>query len=166
MLLSTNTHSHSGHHYCGRRVSCGAGRGGRPPSHDRHRLSVLRGLLRSVLPWVSCVCAPAACTRRTHWRVVQPPDTHAHPCYHHCTAPYAVRYSFGTMRARVIPDEVKSTVIALYRVPLNLFVVAVLLNVDRLGDTVALRLCAGALAVSLVLQSVVATALAAKEKAK
>ena len=40
----------------------------------------------------------------------------------------------SSLRARLIPSEVRSTIMGLFRVPLNLIVVLVLLNVSRLSE--------------------------------
>jgi hypothetical protein len=51
----------------------------------------------------------------------------------------------GTFRSQVIPEEVRSTVMNLFRVPLNVMVMAILLKIDYLSDSARFALCVGLL---------------------
>lgn len=58
--------------------------------------------------------------------------------------------SAGTLRGRVIPERVRSSVMNLFRVPLNLIVVGVLLNVDNMSTTTVFALTTSGLLVAIV----------------
>jgi MFS family permease len=53
--------------------------------------------------------------------------------------------SIGVMRSRYVPEEVRATVMNLFRVPLNLIVVFVLSNISRFTEKQVLLLAAGCL---------------------
>jgi MFS family permease len=55
----------------------------------------------------------------------------------------------GTVRAMILPEELFSAAATIYRVPLNLFVVIVLLNIERLGNMGVLQVCTLAVAAAL-----------------
>lgn len=68
------------------------------------------------------------------------------------------------MRALILPDSTRSTILAFYRIPVCAVVVAVSLNVDRLGQELSLLAMAGALAVAALLQFVLVALMAQKSK--
>ena len=49
--------------------------------------------------------------------------------------------SLGFMRSRYVPEEVRATVMNIFRIPLNLIVVLVLVNIDRLEQFQVFLLC-------------------------
>lgn len=51
--------------------------------------------------------------------------------------------SLGFMRSRYVPEEVRATVMNIFRIPLNLIVVAVLINIDNLTQSQVFALCFG-----------------------
>lgn len=61
--------------------------------------------------------------------------------------------SMMKMRSQYVPEEVRATVMNLFRVPLNLFVCVVLYNVDKFPMTYMFALCAAFLAASAYLQT-------------
>lgn len=75
---------------------------------------------------------------------------------------------FGAMRSKVIPEELRASISAMYRVPLNVLVVAVLSIVDRIGDDGAMGLCSFVLVIAAVAQALAGSALSARmrERAK
>ena len=60
--------------------------------------------------------------------------------------------ALGTQRSNIVPEEVRAAVMNIFRIPLNLFVVIVLLFVDQLSMSVIMGVCAMLLAVSVVFQ--------------
>mmetsp|Transcript_29437 Transcript_29437/g.65931 ORF Transcript_29437/g.65931 Transcript_29437/m.65931 type:complete len:555 (+) Transcript_29437:71-1735(+) len=58
--------------------------------------------------------------------------------------------SIGTLRSKYLPDEHRSIIMNLFGIPLNLLVVAVYLQIERLGTAGALACSTAALACSLV----------------
>lgn len=58
--------------------------------------------------------------------------------------------ALGSIRSRVIPEETRSTVMNLFRVPLNLIVVVVLLRVDSVPRPLIFGLCSILMLVSYV----------------
>lgn len=57
----------------------------------------------------------------------------------------------SSLRSQVLPPQYSSTIMALFRVPLNLFVVTVLLSVETLGQQMVLLICSGSLLLGAVL---------------
>ena len=64
--------------------------------------------------------------------------------------------SIGTLRAKVIPGDVRSIIMNLYRVPLNLFVLAMFINLEAIGQEGALYIAAGSLLLATAMQLIVA----------
>lgn len=60
--------------------------------------------------------------------------------------------SMMTMRAHYVPEELRSTIINLFRIPLNLFVCIILYNVHMFPLSAMFALCAAFLAVAAVCQ--------------
>ncbi|EFJ49984.1 hypothetical protein VOLCADRAFT_58801 [Volvox carteri f. nagariensis] len=60
--------------------------------------------------------------------------------------------SMMTLRARFIPDETRSTIINMFRIPLNLFVCIILYNVHLFPLSAMFALCSVFLAIAAVLQ--------------
>ncbi|GIL74576.1 hypothetical protein Vretimale_2257 [Volvox reticuliferus] len=60
--------------------------------------------------------------------------------------------SMMTLRARFIPEETRSTIINMFRVPLNLFVCVILYNVHLFPLSAMFALCSTFLAIAAVLQ--------------
>lgn len=56
----------------------------------------------------------------------------------------------GTLRGKYIPEEVRATVMNLFRIPLNLFVIVMLLNISSLGTSLAFFLCAALLFIAFL----------------
>eukprot|EP00455_Lapot_gusevi_P005435 TRINITY_DN1231_c0_g1_i1.p1 TRINITY_DN1231_c0_g1~~TRINITY_DN1231_c0_g1_i1.p1 ORF type:complete len:187 (-),score=79.12 TRINITY_DN1231_c0_g1_i1:121-681(-) len=50
--------------------------------------------------------------------------------------------SLGTMRGRYVPEEVRATIMNLFRMPLNLIVVVVLVKIGSMAETSVFSLCA------------------------
>ncbi|KAK5581331.1 hypothetical protein RB653_001362 [Dictyostelium firmibasis] len=55
----------------------------------------------------------------------------------------------GTLRSKYIPESIRATVMNLYRVPLNILVVTILLNIERLSNQRTFLSCAIWLIISL-----------------
>eukprot|EP00474_Spongospora_subterranea_P002669 CRZ03127.1 hypothetical protein [Spongospora subterranea] len=76
--------------------------------------------------------------------------------------------SMGTLRGRLIPDSLRSTIMNLYRIPLNLIVVLTLLTLDQLAHTAVWIICSTMLTAAAMLQysnrHLYKTAAAAREK--
>ncbi|RKO87671.1 hypothetical protein BDK51DRAFT_2042, partial [Blyttiomyces helicus] len=49
--------------------------------------------------------------------------------------------SMGTIRGRFVPEETRSTVMNVFRIPLNLIVVAALLKVDSMSSALLFSIC-------------------------
>lgn len=60
--------------------------------------------------------------------------------------------SMMTMRAHYLPDELRTTLINIFRIPLNIFVCAVLYNVSKFPLAVMFALCSGFMLVALMCQ--------------
>ncbi|KAI8593331.1 hypothetical protein BDZ88DRAFT_493222 [Geranomyces variabilis] len=58
--------------------------------------------------------------------------------------------SLGTLRSKVVPEETRSTIMNVFRVPLNLIVVGVLLKVDAVASSTVFGVCAMLLGVGFV----------------
>ena len=56
--------------------------------------------------------------------------------------------SVGTIRSQIVPEATRSTVMNIFRIPLNLIVVVILLKVDALPSQVFFLLCAGLISVA------------------
>lgn len=61
---------------------------------------------------------------------------------------------FGTIRANILPPDCRSALLAVYRVPLNVLVVAILLNSERMGTKWSLVCCCALLVASFAMQGV------------
>jgi phage-related holin len=60
--------------------------------------------------------------------------------------------SVGTMRSRYIPEEVRSTVMNVFRMGLNIIVVVVLININTLATDTVFLLCTFLLTAAVVCQ--------------
>eukprot|EP00742_Colponemidia_sp_Colp-10_P000612 GILJ01000670.1.p1 GENE.GILJ01000670.1~~GILJ01000670.1.p1 ORF type:complete len:467 (-),score=77.70 GILJ01000670.1:169-1533(-) len=60
--------------------------------------------------------------------------------------------AMGTIRSRVLPEDVRSTLMNIFRVPLNLIVVLMLKNIETFTHKQVFSLCTVLLVVALVLQ--------------
>ena len=60
--------------------------------------------------------------------------------------------SVGTMRSKYIPEEVRSTVMNVFRIGLNLIVVITLINIDYLATDTVFLLCTLLLTVAVLCQ--------------
>ena len=60
--------------------------------------------------------------------------------------------SLMKMRSGLIPEELRSTVMNIFRIPLNLFVCVVLYNIDKLSTSIVFTMCIIFLTVCSVLQ--------------
>jgi MFS family permease len=49
--------------------------------------------------------------------------------------------SYGTIKSEIIPESVRSSVMNIFRIPLNLFVVVLLLNIEQLEPTTVFFVC-------------------------
>ncbi|KAJ3148636.1 Molybdate-anion transporter [Geranomyces michiganensis] len=58
--------------------------------------------------------------------------------------------SLGTLRSKVVPEETRSTIMNVFRVPLNLIVVGVLLKVDAVASSTVFGVCAALLGVGFL----------------
>ncbi|KAJ3026533.1 UNVERIFIED_CONTAM: hypothetical protein HDU68_005487 [Siphonaria sp. JEL0065] len=58
----------------------------------------------------------------------------------------------GTLRGKIIPDDVRCTTMTLFRLPLNLIVVAVLTNLKNLDDAIVWMMCSAMLLVAAFIQ--------------
>eukprot|EP00741_Cyanophora_paradoxa_P002968 tig00000655_g2881.t1 len=58
----------------------------------------------------------------------------------------------GTMRSKYVPEEVRATIMNFFRVPLNLFVVTVLLEVEKMSTQSVFMFCTALLVVAAVCQ--------------
>jgi MFS family permease len=58
----------------------------------------------------------------------------------------------GFMRSRYVPEEVRATVMNMFRIPLNLIVVLVLMNIDRLEQRQVFWLCFACMVPAVVCQ--------------
>lgn len=61
--------------------------------------------------------------------------------------------AMGTIRSKVIPEEIRATVMNLFRIPLNLIVVITLLRVDEMDQKVLFILCSISVAVAGIFAS-------------
>ena len=58
--------------------------------------------------------------------------------------------SYGVIKSQRIPEDVRSTVMNIFRIPLNLFVVLLLLKIKLMAPTTVFMICAGTHAVGLL----------------
>jgi hypothetical protein len=56
--------------------------------------------------------------------------------------------TMGVLRSKYVPEDVRTTVINFFRVPLNLFVVAVLVNIGQLTEAQTFGICGAMLGVA------------------
>lgn len=69
----------------------------------------------------------------------------------------------GGVRSEVIPEEARSTIMSMFRVPLNLIVVAVLYHIGELSEVFVFRFCVALLLGSACLANLMATKTGASE---
>jgi len=80
--------------------------------------------------------------------------------------PLAVHNRFGTIRSQVLPQQCRSALMVLFRVPLNLLVVGILFNSDRMGHQLTLMCCCGILTAAAVLHGALRMILRAQAERK
>lgn len=73
--------------------------------------------------------------------------------------------TWGSLRSTVVPEECRSAIMNLFRVPLNLIVVLILINIDWLKGQQVFSMCCCGLAISAVCQHILSVQLAMKETA-
>ena len=72
--------------------------------------------------------------------------------------------SFGTIRAQILPGTCRSAILAVYRVPLNLLVMAILLNSEAMGTRGSLLACCTLLVTAFLLHAALRPMLRARKK--
>ena len=70
--------------------------------------------------------------------------------------------AIGTVKSMIVPEETRATIYNIYRVPLNMIVLVVLLN--HISTLTAFSCCAAMLLVAFYLQRVLAARIAARSK--
>ncbi|KAJ3119064.1 Molybdate-anion transporter [Nowakowskiella sp. JEL0407] len=58
--------------------------------------------------------------------------------------------SIGTLRGKFIPEEMRATIMNVFRIPLNLIVVVLLMNIKNIAPTLLFGICTSLVAVSFV----------------
>jgi len=71
--------------------------------------------------------------------------------------------TWGSLRSAVVPEESRSTIMNLFRVPLNFIVVLILINIDWLNGSTVFMLCCIGLSISVACQMQINDLLANEE---
>lgn len=58
--------------------------------------------------------------------------------------------TLGTLRSKLVPEEIRSTIMNVFRVPLNLIVVVALLKVDAVSSSTLFAVCGSLVSISIL----------------
>mmetsp|Transcript_2161 Transcript_2161/g.3471 ORF Transcript_2161/g.3471 Transcript_2161/m.3471 type:complete len:99 (+) Transcript_2161:138-434(+) len=62
--------------------------------------------------------------------------------------------SIGFIKSKYVPEEIRATVYNVFRIPLNLIVIVVLMNLESLSDDVVFSICGSLLFTAAIFQQI------------